>query len=210
MAQIRLLHEERARIARDLHDELGASLAQISMLGDRIEHSREAAGGIIQRIQKNSRESLRRLDEIVWAVNPERDSLEHLATYLSKFAQDFLADSGIRFRSEIPDELPPCHLSSRLRHNLYLATREAFRNAVRHGHPTSVFLRISAAPDELRISIEDDGSGFEAAKTDASGHGLANMRTRMEAIGGRFSISSRPGGGCVISLTLPLRAKIQP
>lgn len=210
MAQIRLLHDERARIARDLHDELGASLAQISMLGDRIEHSGKAADGAIQRIQKNSKESLRRLDEIVWAVNPERDSLEHLATYLSKFAQEFLADSGIRFRSEIPDELPPCHLSSKLRHNLYLATREAFRNAVRHGHPTSIFLRVSAETDELRISIEDDGSGFDPAKTGASGHGLANMRTRMQAIGGRFSVSSHPGGGCAISLTLPLRTKLQP
>ncbi len=210
MAQIRLLHEERARIARDLHDELGASLAQISMLGDRIKHSGEAAGGIIQRIQKNSRESLRRLDEIVWAVNPERDSLEHLATYLSKFAQDFLADSGIRFRSEIPDELPPCHLSSRLRHNLYLVTREAFHNAVRHGCPTGVFLRISVGSDELRISIEDDGNGFDTAKTGPTGHGLANMRARMESIGGTFSISSRPGRGCTILLTLPLPKKNQP
>lgn len=209
VAQIRLLQEERARIARDLHDELGASLAQISMLGDRIEHSGEAAEGVIQRIQKNSKESLRRLNEIVWAVNPERDSLEHLATYLCKFAQDFLADSGIRFRSEIPDELPPCHLTSRLRHNLYLATREAFHNAVRHGQPTGIFLRISVGADELRIAIEDNGSGFDAVKTGSSGHGLANMRTRMESIGGGFTISSHPGRGCTIVLTLPLHAKNQ-
>ena len=210
LAQARLLHEERARIARDLHDELGASLAQISMLGDSIAQPVEAPEGVIQRIQKNSKESLRRLDEIVWAVNPERDSVEHLATYLSKFAQDFLADSGIRFRSEIPDELPPFQLSSKLRHELYLATREAFRNAVRHGHPTTIVLRISIGADELRIGIEDDGRGFDLAKEEVSGHGLANMRTRMQAIGGRFSVSSHPGQGCAISLTLPLPAKLQP
>ncbi|MEN9469606.1 MAG: hypothetical protein RL630_1339 [Verrucomicrobiota bacterium] len=210
LAQDRLLHEERGRIARDLHDELGASLAQISMLGDRMAHPGEAPGGVIQRIQKNSKESLRRLDEIVWAVNPERDSVEHLATYLSKFAQEFLADSGIRFRSEIPDELPPCVLSSKLRHNLYLATREAFRNAVRHGHPATIVLKIFVGADELRIAIEDDGCGFDLAKAETPGQGLTNMRTRMQAIGGRFSISSHPGQGCAILLTLPLHAKLQP
>jgi signal transduction histidine kinase len=210
LEQSRALHEERARIARDLHDELGASLAHTCMLGDRIEHAGEAHGGIIQRIQQNSRESLRRLDEIVWAANPERDSAEHLAAYLSKFAQEFLANSGIRLRIEIPDELPHCHLDSKHRHNLYLATREAFHNAVRHGSPASMLMRISIDAGVLVVAVEDDGCGFDPATPRDFGHGLANIHTRIEGIGGRVSISSHPGKGCAISFTIPLHTKPPP
>jgi len=210
LEQTRALHEERARIARDLHDELGASLAQTCMLGDRIERAGEAHGGIIQRIQQNSRESLRRLDEIVWSANPDRDSAEHLAAYLSKFAQEFLANSGIRLRIEIPEELPHCHLDSKRRHNLYLATREAFRNAVRHGSPASVLLRISIDAGVLVVAIEDDGCGFDPSTTRDLARGLANIHTRIEGIGGRVTISSHPGKGCSISFTIPLLTKTKP
>ena len=207
LEQTRALHEERARIARDLHDELGASLAHTCMLGDRIERAGEAHGGIIQRIQQNSRESLRRLDEIVWAANPERDSAEHLAAYLSKFAQEFLADSGIRLRIEIPDELPPCRLDSKIRHNIYLATREAFRNAVRHGSPSSLILRISIDGGMLAVAVEDDGCGFNPVTARDLARGIANMHTRIEGIGGRVTISSHPAKGCAISFTIPLHTK---
>ena len=202
LAQIRSLHEERARIARDLHDELGSGLTHISILGDSI----GGAPDVAQRIRQATVENIRRLNEIVWALNPERDSLDHLADHLLRFAGEFLESSDIRLRSEIQDGIPAIHLSSKVRHALYLATREAFHNAVRHGHPTQITLRISIDAGILSIAIEDNGCGFDPSAA-AHGHGLSNMRIRLEEIGGKAQIASTPGSGAKILFTFPLPKK---
>jgi len=197
-------HEERARIARDLHDEIGSGLSHISMLGEKIGSTHEAARSMAQSLQQTSTESLRRLNEIVWAVNPERDYLPHLADYLQRFAENYLANSDIRLRVEIPDDIPPLHLSSKSRLTLYLATREAFRNAVRHGRPSLITLQISIAAGTLMIAIGDNGCGFDPATTDSSGNGLVNMRARLKEIGGTCTIDSAPGAGTKVTFSLPL------
>jgi signal transduction histidine kinase len=199
LAQIRSLHEERARIARDLHDELGSGLTHISILGDSI----SGAPDVAQRIRQATVENIRRLNEIVWALNPERDSLDHLADHLLGFAGEFLESSDIRLRSEIQDGIPAIPLTSKVRHALYLATREAFHNAVRHGHPTQITMRISIHAGILSIVIEDNGAGFDPSAT-ARGHGLSNMRTRLEEIGGKAQFTSTPGFGTTITFTFPI------
>ena len=199
--------QERARIARDLHDELGASLAQIAMLGDKAQKS-SAENALHQEqlaeIYDRSRESARRLDEIVWAVNPARDSLEHLGSYLCKFAEEYLALAAVRFRVDIPDELPAVPLASGVRHNIFLAAREAIHNAVRHGHPTTVTLRMSVEDARFTVEIRDDGQGFDVALALAAGRGVANMRERMEQIRGELRITSTPGSGSTILFIIPI------
>ena len=202
LAQIRSLHEERSRIARDLHDELGSGLTHISILGDSI----SGAPDVAQRIRQATVENIRRLNEIVWALNPERDSLDHLADHLLRFAGEFLESSEIRLRSEIQEAIPAIPLTSKVRHALYLASREAFHNAVRHGHPTQITLRISIHAGILSIVIEDNGAGFDPSAT-ARGHGLPNMRTRLEEIGGKAQFTSTPGSGTTIAFTFPLPKK---
>ena len=196
-------HGERARIARDLHDEIGSSLTHISMLGDSISRDSSDPAGVVSRIQQTTADSLRRLNEIVWALNPERDSVEHLADYLLRFAQEFLEASDIRLRTEIQDDIPAIHLSAKARHTIYLAAREAINNAVRHGHPSQVTLRIGIRAGILSIGIEDNGSGFDPSAI-SHGNGLANMRSRLIEIGGEARISSAPGSGTSILFTLPL------
>ena len=203
LEQARSRHGERARIARDLHDEIGSSLTHISMLGDSINRDPSDSAGVVSRIQQTTADSLRRLNEIVWALNPERDSLDHLADYLLRFAQDFLEASSVRLRTEIQDDIPAIHLSAKARHALYLAAREAINNAVRHGHPSQVTLRIGIRAGILSIGIDDDGSGFDPSAT-SHGNGLANMRSRLIEIGGKTRISSTPGSGTSILFTLPL------
>ena len=198
--------QERARIARDLHDELGASLAQIAMLGNRAQ--KLSAGDSAQQdrlaeIYDRARESTRRLDEIVWAVNPARDSLEHLVSYLCKFAEEYLALADVRFRVDIPDELPPVPLNSGIRHNVFLAAREAIHNAVRHGHPGTVTLRLAVQVSCFTVVIEEDGGGFDVAAALAAGRGVANMRERMAQVGGEARITSKPGAGSVILFVIP-------
>lgn len=198
--------QERARIARDLHDELGASLAQIAMLGNRAQNL--PAGDAEQRerlaeISERSRESARRLDEIVWAVNPARDTLEHLVSYLCKFAEEYLALAEVRFRIDIPDELPSVPLNSGVRHDVFLAAREAIHNAVRHGHPRTVTLRVAVDDASFTVAVEDDGGGFDVAAALAAGRGVANMRARMTPFGGEVHIASQPGAGSTVRFIVP-------
>lgn len=202
--------QERARIARDLHDELGSSLAQIAMLGDKAKKSLNEQAirqEQLAEIYDRARESARRLDEIVWAVNPARDSLEHLGSYLCKFAEEYLALAEVRFRVDIPDELPSVPLDSGVRHTVFLASREAIHNAVRHGHPSTVTLRIVVEDTRFIVEIQDDGKGFDVAAALASGRGVANMRERMAQIGAEAQITSTPSAGTSIRFIIPITAR---
>lgn len=207
----RELENERARIARDLHDDLGATLTQIRFLSaveSRDAQVPEGARGRMGQISEKSREMVASLDEIVWAVNPTNDSLPNLANYLCHFAEEFFQPTPIRCRLDVEDSLPTVFLTSEVRHNLYLAVREALNNISKHAHATEVWLRIQFGQAELRILIEDNGRGFSPATGRSSGEGLSNMHQRLEKIGGRFEFSSRPGEGTVCRIWLRLNSPV--
>ncbi len=209
LEQNNVRQEERSRIARDLHDELGSSLAQIAMLGDKARKSpgeQAARQEQLAEIYDRARESTRRLDEIVWAVNPGRDSLEHLGSYLCKFAEEYLALAGVRFRIDIPDELPPVPLDSGVRHTVFLAAREVIHNAVRHGRTGTVTLRMTVETAFFTVEIADDGQGFDVASALAAGRGVANIRERVAQVNGEVRITSTPGAGSVIRFTIPINS----
>ena len=200
------LAEERSRIARDLHDDLGANLAEIAMISELARESlpcehptRAPLDKIFDRAESNAR----RLGEIVWAVNPANDTLEHFTKYLCKLAQDYLSAADIRCRFDLPETLPAGSFSAAQRYHLLLAAKEAIHNAVRHGNPSTVTLRLSANSGSFVISIHDDGCGCDAQATAASPRGCANMRLRMETIGGNFLLTSVPGQGTTVVLTTP-------
>ena len=212
----RALERERARIARDIHDELGASLTRISMLSQsvRTELDHSAAAVDVDRIYDTAREVTRAMDEIVWAVNPQHDTLDSLATYLGKFAQDFLAAAQIRCRLEMPIQLPAWPLTAETRHNIFLAFKEGLNNAVKHAKPTEVRIVVQIAKDKFSLRIEDQGCGFtnngSAADSSAEasrfshGNGLRNMRQRLEEIGGEYEIQSAPGKGTIVTFAVPV------
>ena len=133
LEQERALERERTRIAQDLHDEMGAKLCRISFLSEHARrgdlHPQELQDQITS-ISAASREVLHSLDEIVWAVNPQNDSLEHVASYRigQYYAQEYFQMTGIQCELDIPTQLPPYPLSSQMRHHLFLATHEAFTN----------------------------------------------------------------------------------
>jgi signal transduction histidine kinase len=213
------LERERARIARDIHDDLGASLTRITMLSQfgHVESDHpQAAAENLDRIYQTARNLTRAMDEIVWAVNPKHDTLDSLAEYLGKFAQDFLKPAGIRCRLELPMQLHPVPLSADSRHNVFLAFKEALNNVVKHSGAAEV--RISLASDERGITliVQDDGRGFtltareeSTANTDrlSTGNGLLNMRRRMEHIQGQFEIGSTPGAGTTVKFVMAARVE---
>ena len=209
----RALEEERARIARDLHDDLGATLTQIrflSALESRDAQLPETTRNRMGQVSEKSREMVASLDEIVWAVNPANDSLPNLANYLCHFAEEFFRPTSIRCRLDVDDSLPAVSLTAELRHHLYLAVREALNNIAKHSQASEVWLRIHCQSPELGITIEDNGCGFTQPFTASAGEGLANMRQRLEKIGGRFECEALPGAGVICRLLLPIGFQSSP
>jgi len=201
------LERERARIARDLHDDLGAGLTEISLLGGLLQSPAGLPGSshlALPRIVQRCRDLVTALDEIVWAVNPRNDSANSLSTYLCRYAQEFLEPASVRCRLQVQEAEPDHPLDSEQRHNLFLAFKEVLTNVVRHSQATEVSIRISLGEDgRLLIRIEDNGRGFPETRGQP-GEGLANLRRRMAHVGGDCEIGSGEGGGVVIRLSLPL------
>lgn len=209
LQQQEALERERARIARDIHDQLGASLTQVALLGEMVEGDKDQPPEVeahARQICQTARETTRTLDEIVWTVNPSNDTLEGLANYICKYAQDYLAVAGLRYRLEAPPQLPAVAIPPEVRHNVFLAAKEAITNIVRHARATSGWIRLRAEPDRFTVEIADDGRGLAGmdAQRAASRNGLRNMRRRMEDIGGQFNFEAGPEGGALVRLTVPL------
>ena len=202
------LHKERARIAKDIHDELGANLTQIALLSELARQDMatpEKAGPQMEKISSTARQVMKSLDEIVWAVNPRNDTLPHLVDYLGQFSIDFLRAPGIRCRLDLPEHPPEINVPADIRHNLFLAVKEALNNIVKHSGAKEVRLGVDVSNGKLRVVVNDDGHGFEHPPQDAWADGLRNMRQRMGEIGGDCAIESRAGAGTTITFAVPWR-----
>jgi len=216
----RAIERERARIAKDIHDDLGASLTRITLLsqsarnpgGDPAKAMRD-----LDHIYLTARELTKAMDEIVWAVNPHHDTLDSLVTYLGRFAQEFSGAASIRCRLDVPIQLPSWPLTAEVRHNLFLAVKEALNNALKHSQATEINLSLQLGDSSFALAIMDNGCGFDpslvgnnpAAVTNgsarlASGNGLSNMKKRLEEIGGQCFVTSTPGGGTKVTLAVAI------
>ena len=196
---------ERSRLAQDLHDDLGASLTEISMLASVSAEQPNAANirAPLDEIAGKAQALVGTLDEIVWAVNPRHDTLASLIEYLAAFAGDFLTPAGIALRLDVPALPPKIPLDTEYRHSLYLAVREALHNALKHSSASEVSLKMQLTAGGLRIAIEDNGCGFDRA-ANTRGDGLQNLHARMDALGGNCDILSARGTGTSVQLRLPL------
>src|SRR5262249_55584489 len=179
MRQQQALEKERARIARDIHDQVGASLTQVSLLGEMVESDKDSPEEIEahgRQISQTARETSRGLDEIVWTVNPSNDTLDGLVTYLCKYAQDYLGVAGVRYRLDVPSQLPSATISPEARHNVFLAAKEAITNVVKHARASSAWIRLRLEPNMFVLEIQDDGKGPSGLDSPAaqSRNGLRN------------------------------------
>lgn len=210
LEQQHAVEKERARIARDLHDNLGASLTQIGLLADMARHDAIPAEEVREQsaqLAARTRDLARELDAIVWTVNPGNDTLENLVTYLCQVSQELFRLTPIRCRLDVADEIPACPLSPEARHALFLVARESMNNVIKHSGASEVWLRAGVRDGALELSLEDNGRGFALeSAAHSKRNGLRNMRARMEEIGGVFSIRSEPSKGTVVSLRFPLNA----
>jgi signal transduction histidine kinase len=201
--QHRAMEQERARIAQDLHDELGSGLTEISMLAS-IPIVQRDASPQIEQVGERAREMVAALDEIVWATNPKHDSLASVGGYFCLYADRFLRSANVTLGLNGTLDLPDRALNSVHRHELFLAFKEALTNVVRHSGATEVRLGLRIVGENLRVSLVDNGGGLKTSPPQEGMDGLANMRARLEKIGGRFAIASRPGRGTMLRFYLPL------
>jgi len=204
------LERERTRIAKDIHDHLGANLTRISLLSQsahgELENPKQAAAQL-DRIYDTSRELTRSMDEIVWAVNPQHDTLDSLASYLGNFAQEYLVPIHIRCRLDMPLHLPHWPITAEMRHNVFLAFKEVLHNVIKHSGANEVSVSLATDENGFHLAVRDNGNGFDPSALPSRpgrGNGLKNMRQRLEKIGGHCGIQSAPGTGTEINFRIPV------
>jgi signal transduction histidine kinase len=202
----REIEQERTRVAQDLHDELGATLTEVSMLSSLAGTPSlppENRNRYLTQLAGAARAVVTTLDEIVWAVNPKYDSVAALASYYSLFAQRFLNLAGIACRLRVAEAFPEVPMDSRLRHGVFLAFKEALNNAVVHSGATEVRVEMLMDGRQLVIIVADNGRGFGGGPALPGSDGLASMRARMERLGGACHVQSAPGRGTTIEFRQP-------
>jgi signal transduction histidine kinase len=214
------MERERSRIARDIHDELGAKLTKISFLGERLKSRFSNAPGLgpqIDTIAGTARSMIKSLDEIVWAVNPRNDTLEHLVSYLGQYAIQYFQNTAVDCAVTMPDSLPHIWISAERRHHMFLAVKETLNNVLKHSQATKVWVTMNLAEDVFEIVAEDNGQGFGQSangiihpETAAGGNGLpggnglVNLQTRLREIEGQCIITSGAGLGTRVRLQINL------
>ncbi len=220
LEQERALERERTRIAQDLHDIMGAKLCRISFLS---EHARRCESvpldlqEEIRSMSDDSREVLQSLDEIVWAVNPQKDTLDHLVSYIGQYAQEYFRRTGIECELEVPARLPVQPLSSQSRHHLFLAVHEALTNILKHSKAGRARIVMACRDAEFEIAVSDNGTGFDPVSSESNSassaagfcNGLGNMRRRLTELGGRCLIESQPGHGTTIRFVLSFNGALK-
>jgi signal transduction histidine kinase/ligand-binding sensor domain-containing protein len=207
---------ERIRIAKDIHDDLGASLTYITMLSESANDEPIISPTNLARIHGTARELTRSMDEIVWAVNPKHDTVDSLAAYLTRFAHGFLSAASIRCRFDMPMRGEDWPLSAEMRHNIFLAFKETLHNVICHAAATEVCVSLKMDVKKIVLTVTDDGRGFAMAGKQADspqkpdrifqGEGLANIRRRLAEVRGECDIQSELGKGTTVKITVPVQA----
>jgi signal transduction histidine kinase len=201
-AKMEAREEERDRIAREMHDDVGSALTTILYLTDDLKtRSDEKNKSTADRISGTAGLVVDKMNEIIWSMNREYDTLDDLIAYTRQHSAQFLGNHEIDYRIDTPDVVPDIHLQGGQRRNIYLVIKESLHNIVKHACATKVDMKFNLAHD-LVITIQDNGKGMNAGAARRFGNGLRNMKQRMEAAGGTFDIQN--SNGTLITLKCPL------
>jgi signal transduction histidine kinase len=193
-------------------------LTQITLLTELARRNPEQTTANLERITQSARKLTKAMDEIVWAVDPQHDTVAGLMDYISAYAEDYLRVAEVRCRMDLPVELPNTHVNAELRYNLFLAVKEVLNNVVKHANATEVRMGLQLEPRKFTLTIEDNGCGMSESKLNTpnsvdrigSGSGVGNLKKRLEAVGGRCEIHSEAGRGTRVVMTVFLNEMPSP
>jgi signal transduction histidine kinase len=210
MEQKHLIERERRRIAKNLHDDLGADLTEIGLFAEaaRSLSTQPEATGYMVGLSNRVRGLVGSLDAIVWATNPANDSLDQVATYICEYFQSLFSRSSIRCRVDVAGDMPPYPLTPEERTNFFLTAKEAMNNVLKHSGATQVWLRMKMEGDRFWLSIEDNGRSFDPVTLEnLHRNGLHNMRSRIEELSGTFDIETTPGQRTCVIISVSFAGK---
>jgi ligand-binding sensor domain-containing protein/two-component sensor histidine kinase len=198
----------RTRIATDLHDDIGANLTRIALLSEVANQARAVDSNSdddvrLSSITRIARESVSSMSDIVWAINPHRESVLDLTRRMRQHADEIftLRDIGLRFA--VPASTDGLKLEMDVRRDLLLIFKEAVNNAARHSLCSHVNIELRVEASRLLLSVIDDGVGFNES-TGRDGQGLASMHRRAQRLGGQLDVTSVSGVGTTVRLEIPL------
>lgn len=200
------LEQERTRISRDLHDDLGSGLTSILMMSEQLQGSspQELVSNNLEKIKKSSRSLVEQMGEIVWAMNSKNDTLENLVGYLNTYTREYFEGMDLNYQVQAPEQVPPVAMTGMKRRNVFLVVKESLNNIAKHANATQVSLQVAIEKNNMSIVVSDNGKGFEKGATRRFGNGLKNMASRMQDIHGTYNIESAAGGGTKTTITFPL------
>lgn len=207
--RLRELEQVRRRIASDLHDDIGSSLTQISIWSEVLQRDISKQNGEIvseplKLIGNSSRELVDAMSDIVWAINPEKDFLSELSRKMRRFAADIFTARNIEFTFDPPQFTEELAIGANLRREVFLIFKEAINNIVKHSKCRIVAIDFRVENADIYLTLRDDGTGFDILQNTSGGHGLSNMKTRAEGLGGTLEIVSGKSGGTITNLVAPL------
>jgi signal transduction histidine kinase/ligand-binding sensor domain-containing protein len=210
------VNNERLRISRDMHDELGTGLSKIALLSE-VGKNHQSPGKddkIINEISDTSRKLADKMGEIIWTLNPHNDTLDNLSAYLKEYIYETTDSLPVAVQVDFPDAIPEIPIGHLTRQQLMLVTKEAINNALKYSKASQLYFSLAVHADTILFTIKDNGRGFDIGMLNRSRNGkkngLANMRTRMDAIGGHFAMVSTPGAGTEIEYGIPVNTTFLP
>ena len=201
------LEKFRESLARDLHDEMGSTLSSIRFFSDYAGQQivdKPHVTPMLQRISQSATNLSESMQDIIWAMQTDHDQLEDLTTHMMEFGFRLFEARNIKFITHITDGFSGTQLKPEVRRNVYLIFKEAVNNIAKYSEANQVEFDFAMKEGSLAMRIKDDGKGFdmESIQAEGSGNGLKNMRKRASEIGGKLEITSLPGEGTTIILTV--------
>jgi signal transduction histidine kinase len=201
------LERVRKRIASDLHDDIGSSLTQISLLSEvvnqRIAGAESAVAQPLAQIANSSRELVDAMSDIVWAINPQKDHLSDLTQRMRTLTSEVSTACGINVRFHAPEVDEDVPLGANLRREVFLIFKESMNNIVKHSGASEAEVQFRFDRDQLFLRVSDNGKGFDLAQ-ESEGHGLVSMQGRANDMGGTCRMQSTVGKGTTVTLEVPL------
>ncbi|HLA55721.1 MAG TPA: sensor histidine kinase [Flavobacterium sp.] len=199
---------ERIRMARDIHDDLGSGLSKINLLSEIISRKSEHLPEIrnsSESVKETAKRMTENMRDLIWALHPENMTIANFVARMREYTSDYLEDFPVVIRYDIPETLPELPISKENHRELFMVVKETLNNISKHAIASEVFFSVALSDDELQITIQDNGTGFDSTEN-VAGNGLRNMKNRLSAIGGTFGINSS-NSGTTVSVAIKLSEK---
>jgi signal transduction histidine kinase len=201
------IEKMRNHIARDLHDDVGSTLTSINILSkvalQAPEQQEAGQRAVFIKIKERTSAIIEKMDDIVWTIHPQNDTMERLLFRMKEFAAEILEPLGINYEFDEKGDLASLKLDVQKRKDLYLLFKEAVNNAAKYSECQNLRIRLWREKNSLQMEIADDGRGF-AEDGIRAGNGLGSMRERAASMVADIRIDSVVGEGTRIALDMPI------